>query len=223
VVVSSLVTHVWHVSVLEQRLENELSNITYRLVGANNKVQKLVSVIDTLNDEHKALTNTFTRLVFNNTDTSNHLVSVIVRSLALAKKLDQWQNLGTFTAVTNSMAVLRDQLDHLATTNTLLAISNATIYDMYRDVVHRFVPHDEPVLPPGTSGTVVLIDVGMNAVIIDIGLEHGLVPGAVFFVKRGEALVAKVKVARVYPGCSVTSVVPGWKLRDVKPGDGVFY
>jgi len=81
---------------------------------------------------------------------------------------------------------------------------------------------DKPVfLPAGLKGKVVVTDPKWNFVIVDVGVDQGVLEQGELLVNRNGKLVAKVKVSSVQKGRSVANVLPGWQLGEVMEGDQV--
>jgi hypothetical protein len=82
---------------------------------------------------------------------------------------------------------------------------------------------EDPVLPAGLKGTVLIVDPKWEFVVLDIGEKDGLVQNGVLMVSRNNKLVAKVRVVTVQPNRSIANLMPNWKLDDVQEGDQVLY
>jgi len=81
----------------------------------------------------------------------------------------------------------------------------------------------DPPLPPGTKGTVLVVDPKWKFVVLDIGESHDIVPNGVLMVSREGKLVAKVRVMSVYSDRSIANVLPGWDFGEIVEGDQVLY
>jgi len=82
---------------------------------------------------------------------------------------------------------------------------------------------EDPPLPAGLKGKVLIVDPKWNFVVIDIGEKQGLVNRGVLMVSRGSKLVAKVRVKSMEAEKSIANIMPGWKLGEIMEGDQVFY
>jgi hypothetical protein len=81
---------------------------------------------------------------------------------------------------------------------------------------------DKPVfLPPDLKGKVVVTDPKWNFVVVDVGIDQGVLQDGELLVNRNGKLVAKVKVRSVQKSRSVANVMPGWQLGEVMEGDQV--
>jgi hypothetical protein len=78
-------------------------------------------------------------------------------------------------------------------------------------------------LPPGTKGTIMVVDPKWNFVVLDIGQQQGLLPNGVLMVARDSKLVGKVKVVSVEQNRSIANIMPGWRLGEIMEGDQVLY
>lgn len=78
---------------------------------------------------------------------------------------------------------------------------------------------------PGLQGTVLAVNPGWNFVVLNLGDKQGVAANSTLLIKRGSAMVAKVRVTTVEPSVSIADVVPGSadKKFHVQPGDLVIY
>jgi hypothetical protein len=73
---------------------------------------------------------------------------------------------------------------------------------------------------PGVSGKVTFVDHAWNFVILDVGLNSGVVPNGELIVYRGKNFLGKVRVTKVDPSDSVAEILPDIK-GDIQIGDAV--
>ena len=78
-------------------------------------------------------------------------------------------------------------------------------------------------LPAGTKGNVIAVDPKWNFVVLDLGVDKGMLEGGVLMVHRNSQLVGKVRINEVMANRSIASMVPGWSLGDIEEGDQVLY
>jgi len=79
---------------------------------------------------------------------------------------------------------------------------------------------EDPVqLPEGLKAKVLVFDPKWDFVVLDVGLDQGVLERGELLVNRNSKLVAKVRVLRVDKDRSIANVVPGWKLGDIVEGD----
>jgi hypothetical protein len=97
----------------------------------------------------------------------------------------------------------------------------AAILKKSNNLINRPDFGDDPLLPSGLKGKVLVVDPKYDFVVLDIGADKGVEQRGTLLVSRNNKLVAKVKVARVEPERSIANIVPGWKLDQVIEGDQV--
>jgi hypothetical protein len=73
---------------------------------------------------------------------------------------------------------------------------------------------------PGVSGKVTFVDHAWNFVILDVGLNSGVVPNGELIVYRGKNFLGKVRVTKVDPSDAVAEILPDIK-GDIQIGDAV--
>jgi hypothetical protein len=73
---------------------------------------------------------------------------------------------------------------------------------------------------PGVSGKVTFVDHAWNFVILDVGLNSGVVPNGELIVYRGHNFLGKVRVTKVDPADAVAEILPDIK-GDIQIGDAV--
>jgi hypothetical protein len=84
-------------------------------------------------------------------------------------------------------------------------------------------PTEDPDLPTGLKGTVLVVDPKWNFVVLDIGEKQGVVPRGVLLVSRNSKLVGKVRIQSTQGDRSIANIMPGWKLGEIMEGDQVLY
>lgn len=84
-------------------------------------------------------------------------------------------------------------------------------------------PSEEPEMPPGLRGKIVMVDPKWNFVVLNIGEKQGAVRRGVMMVSRTGRLIAKIRLSDIQPEKSIANIMPGWKLGEVMEGDQVLY
>ena len=81
------------------------------------------------------------------------------------------------------------------------------------------------VMKPGLEGTVLAVNPSWNFIVLSMGDHQGVLPHSTLIIKRGGAMVAKVRVTSVEPVTSIADIVPGTLHRgdSVQPGDVVIF
>jgi cell shape-determining protein MreC len=102
--------------------------------------------------------------------------------------------------------VLQDSVDQ----------ANQKIKDL-TDAVNRAKNGSEP---PGVSGKVTFVDRTWNFVVLDVGLDAGVVPNGELIVYRGKTFLGKVRVTRADPNDAVAEILPDIKGQ-IQVGDAV--
>jgi hypothetical protein len=74
--------------------------------------------------------------------------------------------------------------------------------------------------PPGVSGKVTFVDRTWNFVVLDVGLDAGVVPNGELIVYRGKTFLGKVRVTRADPNDAVAEILPDVKGQ-IQVGDAV--
>jgi len=74
--------------------------------------------------------------------------------------------------------------------------------------------------PPGVSGKVTFVDRTWNFVVLDVGLDAGVVPNGELIVYRGKTFLGKIRVTRADPNDSVAEILPDIK-GNIQVGDAV--
>ena len=84
-------------------------------------------------------------------------------------------------------------------------------------------PDEDPPMPAGLKGRVLIVDPKWSFVVIDVGEKHGAVKNGVLMISRKTKLVAKVRIMSLQPDKSIANILPGWNLAEVMEGDQVLY
>ena len=156
---------------------------------------------------------------------SSNLVTVTEERNIARQELNQWTALGLSIAqvrgAIETNRVLVAERNTLVTENRMLSRARRELQarlDQYERPEDREIP-----LPAGTKGKIVAVDPKYDFVVIDIGANQQLVPGARMLVNRDGRLVAKVQITRVEPNRAIANIMPEWKQDDVLEGDQVVY
>lgn len=86
--------------------------------------------------------------------------------------------------------------------------------------VYRIEEYHVP-LPAGLKGKVLVTDPKWNFVVLNVGLDQGVLEHGELLVNRDGRLVAKVRVSSVQKDRCIANILPGWQLGDVLEGDMV--
>jgi len=74
-------------------------------------------------------------------------------------------------------------------------------------------------LPPALKGKIIAVDPKYEFVVLDIGLDDGVLARGEMLVNRSGKLVAKVRILTADPHRSVANVLPDWKQGEIMEGD----
>jgi uncharacterized phage infection (PIP) family protein YhgE len=74
--------------------------------------------------------------------------------------------------------------------------------------------------PPGVSGKVTFVDRTWNFVVLDVGLDAGVVPNGELIVYRGKTFLGKIRITRADPNDAVAEILPDVKGQ-IQVGDAV--
>jgi hypothetical protein len=94
--------------------------------------------------------------------------------------------------------------------------SNQKIKDLTADINSEKTGTE----PPGVSGKVTFVDRTWNFVVLDVGLDAGVVPNGELIVYRGKTFLGKVRVTRADPSDAVAEILPDNK-GEIQVGDAV--
>jgi hypothetical protein len=140
------------------------------------------------------------------------------------QELSQWRLFEmTPDQIRDNLSRLRStqrERDVFATENQALTRKVASLDRELRRYTGNEAP--EPVLPPGTKGSIVAVDPKYDFVVLDIGGNQGVVQDARMLVARDGKLIGQVKITAVEPNRSIANVLPDWKREDeIMEGDVV--
>jgi cytoskeletal protein RodZ len=140
---------------------------------------------------------------------ANAKVDSITKSLN-GKTVDEYVQNATkaqsdLDAATAEQKIMQDQLD--ANKQTIADLQGA-------------INNEKSGKMPGVSGKVTFVDHAWNFVILDVGLNSGVVPNGELIVYRGRNFLGKVRVTKVDPSDSVAEILPDIK-GDIQIGDAV--
>jgi hypothetical protein len=76
-------------------------------------------------------------------------------------------------------------------------------------------------LPKGLKGEVVQVDPKWDFVVLNVGIEQGVLEHSELLVSRNGKLVGKIKVRSTDKNRSIANVMPGWKQTELMEGDEV--
>ena len=74
-------------------------------------------------------------------------------------------------------------------------------------------------LPPALKGKIIAVDPKYEFVVLNIGLDDGVLARGEMLVNRSGKLVAKVRILTAEPHRSVANVLPDWKQGEIMEGD----
>ena len=74
---------------------------------------------------------------------------------------------------------------------------------------------------PSTSGQVVVVNREYDFIVMNLGKNHGLSIGQEFQIVRGDSVLGKVKVEKVYDELSAAAILPESQKDNIKEGDTV--
>jgi len=106
----------------------------------------------------------------------------------------------------SQLKIIQDQYDQ----------SQQKIKDLMADINMEKSGHE----PPGVSGKVTFVDRTWNFVVLDVGLDAGVVPNGELIVYRGKTFLGKLRVTRADPNDSVAEILPDLK-GNIQIGDAV--
>jgi hypothetical protein len=144
-----------------------------------------------------------------------------VRDDAL-RELNRWEILGfrpeQVRAMIADVAQLREQQEVLAQENRIITLDNTRLKARLDDLIGDRRP---PILPSGLRGRIVAVDPKYDFVILDLGINDGLVERGELLVNREGRMVAKLRVTAVEPNLSIANIMPGWRDGELNEGDVV--
>jgi len=137
-------------------------------------------------------------------------------------KLATWTALGRSIDELKAIMVQNKKLigenDALTTENQVLGRTlkqTKTELDLLTGII------DKVNLPPSLKGKVIAVDPKYEFVVLDVGLDQGVLPRGEMLVNRSGKLVAKIRILTADPHRSVANVLPDWKQGEIMEGDFV--
>jgi cell shape-determining protein MreC len=73
----------------------------------------------------------------------------------------------------------------------------------------------------GVAGRILLVEPTWNFVVLDVGTDDKLVPGAELLVHRGEELIGRVRVTTVQDAMAAAEIITDWTPQQLAKGDFV--
>jgi len=92
-----------------------------------------------------------------------------------------------------------------------------------RTIAELTGPNEDPEMPVGLAGKILVVDPKWNFVVLNIGEKQGAVRRGVLLVSRNSKLIGKVRISSLQADRSIANIMPGWKLGEVAEGDSVLY
>jgi multidrug efflux pump subunit AcrA (membrane-fusion protein) len=175
--------------------ENKITDLNNQLTEAQKKAADAQAAVDAAKQEAA---------------TAKQQLDTI--NTALAGKTPQQLNDATAQAQKEAadaqaqQKVLQDSLDQ----------ANQRIKDLIADINNE----NKKIEPPGVSGKVTFVDRTWNFVVLDVGLDAGVVPNGELIVYRGKTFLGKVRVTRADPNDAVAEILPDNK-EQIQVGDAV--
>jgi predicted RNase H-like nuclease (RuvC/YqgF family) len=121
----------------------------------------------------------------------------------------------------------KDQIASLQKDNTDAQDQIKVLQDNYaqaqqkiQDLLVDINNENKKIEPPGVSGKVTFVDTVWNFVVLDVGLNSGVVPNGELIVYRGKTFLGKIRVTRADPNDSVAEILPDLK-GNIQVGDAV--
>jgi len=222
---------------LEQIIETRDLNFTQwksQERRANNLQRDLRETETKLVDTEKTLEETQGRLTSETmrADTQTQLAQTLQDRLRKTEEdlrtsqqeLAQWSALGLTVAQVRGLIASEKALKEM---NAVLEAEKEVLVKVnkrQKDIIDDIIGPNDPVpLPPGTKGSVLIVDPKWKFVVLDIGEQDGIEPRGELMVSRDGILVAKVRITNVYADRCIANVLPGWDFGDIIEGDQVFY
>ena len=138
------------------------------------------------------------------TDLARWRASGLTLERITATILDNKKLVGENNALTNENKVLARMLNQTKSELDLLTGSKTTVE-----------------LRPDLKGKVIAVDPKYEFIVLDIGLDDGVLARGEMLVNRSGKLVAKVRILSAGPHRSVANVLPDWKQGEIMEGDFV--
>ena len=214
-----------------KNVQGELSKTKFSLKDAQDQLTATKTQLDTANEQVKT--------VQAKVDEATAQVTTVQGQLDAANKkiadqktiIDGYQHTGTNGPVQNPtdpgviIAQQKAQIDEL----TLLKQTLQAKVDEDDKRVQKLIDQEnirqKKISQPGLQGMVMAVNQGWGFVVISIGDRQGALPNAEVIVKRGDTLIAKLKITTVEPSTSIADIIPDSlaKGQRVLPGDQVIF
>jgi hypothetical protein len=110
------------------------------------------------------------------------------------------------TANQSEEKILQDQVQAL----------NTNIEELKKDLTNE----KRSYIPPGVTGQITYVNRPWNFVVLNIGLNNGVVPNGELIVYRGKNFLGKIKISSAEETTSVGDILPDTKA-DIQIGDNV--
>jgi hypothetical protein len=202
----------------------------FALKDAQDQLSATKSQLDTANETIKTVQAKVDALTQNVTDLQSQLDAKTAEAQKLKDQIiasgggskDQTDNTNPLVAKIKDLQAQLDESKQLATTLQ----SKADEAEKHADeLVKKDQEHQAILNRPGLEGVVMAVNPGWNFAVISIGDRQGAVPNAEVLIKRGDALIAKVKITSVEPATSIGDILPDTlaKGQRVLPGDRVIF
>lgn len=144
---------------------------------------------------------------------------------AARDELAQWANLGIKAEMVKVMQEdLAKAKDTIVVMEEEKKMLNRKLTKLEAELAKLVDPNNYVVqLPPGLKGSVLVVDPKWEFVVLDVGEKNGALKDGVMMVHRDTRLVGKVKITKVMPDRSIANILPGWKVDEIREGDGVMF
>jgi predicted RNase H-like nuclease (RuvC/YqgF family) len=199
-------------------------------VFAENRYEELQNTKKDLETTRQDLAKTKSELETTKVELADTQAKVTELTDTVAQKdAELAQASGRITQLEQDKANLQGQIDEL---NNQLVKSEEDMRDLQDQVatLDKIIKDMEiekggPVLgvPSGLSGKIVIVNPDWNFVILDIGSDQKLVPGAEMMVHRADRLIGKVRVSSVHKNLAVAEIMADWRQADPNEGDNVLF
>jgi len=195
-----------------------LAATSNELVTTRNELASTKTKLQNTERELAAMTSAKDRL-------EQDLAKVRASEKAARDELAQWANLGIKAEMVKTIQEdLAKSKDTIAVLEEERKMLNRKIAKLEAELAKLVDPNNYTVqLPPGLKGSVLVVDPKWEFVVLDIGEKNGVLKDGIMMVHRDTKLVGKVKIATVMPDRSIANILPGWKVDEIREGDGVMF
>ena len=146
------------------------------------------------------------------------------------KDADIAENTAKIARLETDKTALQGQVDSLTKKVTALQASLTEAHQMYKastneNMLLRARLGEKFPIPKGLKGKILAVNPTWNFVVLDIGLDNGLLPAAEMIVHRDNELIGKVRIGMVLRHVAIADILTG----DLKPntvlqeGDNVLF